>query len=191
MEYRDLSPYEYAPFPLPLRCIGWLGREHGVQGEQEPPMTTAEFTRLKAASQRLGSVMLGVHECEFCPEGSAFEGTGEYRYYLGNGETYSAPMMVLHYIEAHGYRPPLVFREGLAETGDLPWDSRAQRLSEILLDVSQNFDFRYEATIDLANWPDARALDALERATADEELAEIAGEEIHRSRELILGRLKP
>ncbi|MFI6039415.1 hypothetical protein ACIBBD_35900 [Streptomyces sp. NPDC051315] len=191
MEYLDLSPYEYAPFPLPLRCIGWLGREHGVQGDGEPPVTTAELARLRATSQRLGSVMLGVHECEFCPEESAFEGNGEFRYYLGNGESYSAPMMVLHYIEAHGYRPPLVFREGLAETVDLPWDGRAQRLSEILLDVSQDLDLRYEAVIDLANWPDARSLDALERAAADEELADIASEEIHRSRELVLGRLKP
>jgi hypothetical protein len=191
VEYLDLSPYEYARFPLPLRCIGWLGREHGVQGSAEPPVSSDELTRLKAASQRLGSVTLGVHECDFCPEESAFEGNGEFRYYLRNGETYSAPMMVLHYIEAHGYRPPLVFREGLAETGDLPWDGRAQRLSDILLDASEDFDFRCEAVIDLANWPDARTLEAPGRAAADEELADIVGEDIHRSRELVLGRLKP
>ncbi|MFJ8104221.1 hypothetical protein [Streptomyces sp. NPDC096132] len=190
MEYLDLSPYEYARFPLALRCIGWLGREHGVQGSGEPPVTAAELTRLKTASQRLGSVMLGVHECEFCPEESAYQGTGEFRYYLRNGESYSAPMMVLHYVEAHAYRPPLVFREGLTETGDLPWDVRAQRLSDILLDASEGFDFRCQAVIDLANWPDARAVDALDRAAAAEELADIVGEEIHRSRELVISRLK-
>lgn len=80
----------------------------------------------------MGSMTLGVHECEFCPYESAYEGNGEFRYYLRNGETYSAPMMVLHYMEAHGYRPPLVFREGLAETGDLLWDVRAQRLTDVL-----------------------------------------------------------
>ncbi|WP_460068210.1 DUF7919 family protein [Streptomyces sp. YKOK-I1] len=191
MEYLDLSPYEYARFPLPLRCIGWLGREHGVQGGAEHPLSIAELTRLKAASQRLGSVTLGVHECDFCPEESAFEGNGEFRYYLRNGETYSAPMMMLHYIEVHDYRPPLVFREGLAKTRDLPWDGRAQRLSDLLRDESEDFDSRCEAVIDLANWPDARALSALEQAAADEELADIVGEQIRLSRELVLGRLKP
>ncbi|MEU5277134.1 hypothetical protein AB0G87_12040 [Streptomyces asoensis] len=181
MEYRDLSIYDYSTFPLSMRCIGWLGNLYGVQGSNEPAMTVTDVNCLTNTSQRLGSVMLGVHDCEFCPAGSAFAGNGEYRYYMGNGEVYSAPMMLLHYVEKHGYRLPAVFRKELAETRALEWDWRAERLSAIMLDEAQDIDFRCEAAIDLANWSDVRALDALWRASRDEVLVDAAGMEIGRS----------
>ncbi|MGC5329189.1 HEAT repeat domain-containing protein [Micromonospora sp. DT62] len=178
MEYLDLSPYDYLGFPLPMRAVGWLGRRHGVQGASATPMTGAQLERLRAASQRLGSITLGWHDCDFC---GAFKGNGEYRYYLPDGKIYAAPMMILHYVEEHGYRPPRELCDGLQAAERPRWDWRAERLHAVLLDQSGDPDLRCQAAVDLANWNDPRALDALRRAAHDEELADVAGDEIGRS----------
>ena len=85
-------------------------------------MTKADLERLRAASCRVASLTLGRHECEFCPENSTYKRNGEYRYCIRNGEIYSAPVMILRYIEMHGYRLPEVFLEHLKEVGGLVWD---------------------------------------------------------------------
>ncbi|MEV6370954.1 HEAT repeat domain-containing protein [Micromonospora musae] len=141
-------------------------------------MTGAELERLKTSSRRIGSVTLGWHDCDFC---GAFEGNGEYRYYLPDGEVYAAPMMILHYVEEHGYRPPRELRDGLETAGRPRWDWRAERLRGVLLDQSEDPDFRCQAAVDLVNWDDPRALDALRRAAHDEDLADSAGDAIGRS----------
>jgi hypothetical protein len=105
----------------------------------------------------------------------------EYRYYLPDGEIYAAPMMILHYVEEHGYRPPGELRDGLRAAGQPRWDWRAERLHAVLLDQSADPDFRCQAAVDLANWNDLRALDALRCAAHDEDLADVAGDEIGRS----------
>ncbi|MGW6454368.1 HEAT repeat domain-containing protein [Streptomyces sp. NPDC055078] len=181
MEYLDLSPYEYTKFPLLMLCIGWLGREHGTQGANEPPMEPNFLDRFRRASRRAGSIMLGVHDCEFCPQGDEFVGNGEFRYYMSDGSVYSAPVMVLHYIEKHNYHLPAQFRESLTVTDGLSWDWRAKLLAKIVTDDSQDLDFRCEAIVDIANWKDPRALDALMKAARDEELVDVTGEEIGRS----------
>ncbi|MEU5950467.1 HEAT repeat domain-containing protein [Micromonospora sp. NPDC047465] len=178
MEYFDLSPYDYLGSPLPMRAVGWPGRRYGVQGAGAAPMTGAEMERLRVASRRLGSVTLGWHDCDFC---GAFEGNGEYRYYLPDGEIYAAPMMILHYVEEHGYRPPGELRDGLRAAGQPRWDWRAERLHAVLLDQSEDPDFRCQAAVDLANRNDPRALDALRRAAHDEDLVDVAGDEVGRS----------
>ncbi|AGZ39033.1 hypothetical protein [Actinoplanes friuliensis] len=187
MEYLDLSPYEYRSFPLPLRNVGWLGTEWGVQGVDLPPLAAADLQLLRSASRLLGSVTLGTHRCEFCPEDAAVTGNGEYRYYLLNGDVYCAPEMVLHYLGDHGYRPPDVFLQGLRETGELEWDDRAERLRKVLLDPEADLGFRCAAVVDLPNWRDARALDAVQFAAHDEELAVIMGVEIGQSLVACLG----
>ncbi|MFK3978809.1 HEAT repeat domain-containing protein [Micromonospora sp. NPDC050397] len=187
MEFIDLSPYEYRAFPIPMRSVGWLGRKYGLQGSRGPHVKSADLKRLKAASRRLGAITLGTHECEFCSDGPAFEGNGEYRYYMPNGDAYSAPMMILHYVEEHGYRPPDVFLDCLEDVGGLVWDWRAARLRRVLLDASEDLDFRCEAIIDLANWKDPRSLEALISAIEDEDLIDVAGDEIGRSLGSFLG----
>jgi hypothetical protein len=185
VEYLDLSPYDYLGFPLPMRAAGWLGRRYGVQGADAAPMTGTEVERLRAASRRLGNVTLGWHDCDFC---GTFEGNGEHRYYLPDGEIYAAPMMILHYVEEHGYRPPRELREGLQAAAQPQWDWRAERLHAVLLDQSEDPDFRCQAAVDLANWNDPRALDALLRAAHDEDLADVAGDEIGRSLAVFVDR---
>jgi hypothetical protein len=186
VEYLDLSPYEYDEFPLPMRSVGWLGLTHGLQGAGARALTPVDLERLESASWFLGSIMLGTHDCEFCPADSAFEGNGEYHYYAQSGEVYSAPKMILHYVREHGYRPPGVFLESLTEPGRLDWDWRAERLAEVLLDTSKDVEFRCTAILDLANWQDPQALDTLLRAAEDEELVDIAGDDIGRSLGVLL-----
>ncbi|MFG2046239.1 hypothetical protein ACGFIW_02255 [Micromonospora sp. NPDC048935] len=181
MEYLDLSPYEYRTFPLPMRSVGWLGCKYGVQGVGASKVTRYESELLISASWRLSSLTLGTHECEFCREGPVFEGNGEYHYYTQAGDVYSAPMMILHYVEEHGYHPPEAFLKGLADTNTLVWDWRSERLAGLLLDESEDLDMRCEAIVDLANWKDPRALEALVYAARDDELSDVAGDEIGRS----------
>lgn len=150
-------------------------------------MTEADLKRLSVASSRPVSLALGFHECEFCPEKSAFRGNGEYHYYLSNGDVFAAPTMILHYLQEHDYRLPEEFREGLGAIAELSWDGRAERLCEVLADDSQDIDFRCLAITDLPHWRDPRAFQALLHATQDEELVEIVGHEIGRSLAPYLG----
>ncbi|WP_020525915.1 DUF7919 family protein [Catelliglobosispora koreensis] len=108
MESLDLSPYGYYRFPIPMRNVGWLGPEHGLQTEAPQPLREGELALLRQASERVASLMLGTHDCDFCPRALAAKGNGEYRYYAPEGDVYSAPVMILHYAEEHGYRPPAV-----------------------------------------------------------------------------------
>ncbi|MDR7275219.1 DUF7919 family protein [Catenuloplanes atrovinosus] len=185
MEYLDLSPYAYTASPLPMTSVGWLGSEHGVQGGTGSPLTEAELRTLRAASRRVCNVMLGFHPCEFC---EAVEGNGEYRYYLPGGRTFAAPAMIVHYAERHGYRPPREFLDGLPEAVRPAWDGRAESLREVLLDGAAGLEWRAEAAVDLAQWNDRRAFDALRQAVADAELADCAGDEIGRSLAAFAGR---
>jgi hypothetical protein len=181
VEYLDMSPYEYGSFPLPMRVVGWLGRRYGVPGGGAAPLVGAELARLRAACRRLGSRALGWHDCEFC---SAFAGNGEYRFYLPDGEIYAAPMMILHYVEEHGYRPPRDLLDGLRTGARLRWDWRAERLRAVLLDEAADPDWRVEAAIDLPNWSNRWAFEALHHAAHDDELADVAG---RRDRPLVGG----
>ncbi|WP_212996677.1 hypothetical protein [Winogradskya consettensis] len=178
MEYLDLSPYEYMPHPLPLVNIGWLGWENGLQNTGSALLTDEDIERVRAASPRVGSMHLGFHDCEFCTGYAPFDGNGEYRYYAAGGVVYAAPGMILHYMEAHGYRPPQVFLDDLARGGVLTWDGRADRLVGVVRDVTAEWELRVEAVVDLANWKDSRALDAIMVAAREEEFADCAGAEI-------------
>jgi hypothetical protein len=161
-----------------MRSIGWLGPEYGMQGGVSICFAQSDRERLGTASGRIASPMLGMHECEFCPRGSGTSGNGEYHYYMSNGDIYCAPVMILHYIDVHGYRPPEVFLESLRATDSLSWDWRAERLAGLLLDGTGDFDFRCEAAIDMANWKDIRSFDALKSACRDDFLADLVGEDL-------------
>jgi hypothetical protein len=65
-----------------VRAVGWLSAEH-------------EFTRGQVAQPALDALRVLVSE-GYCPVALA-------------GLLYAAPAMVVHYIEAHGYQPPLAF----------------------------------------------------------------------------------
>jgi hypothetical protein len=74
--------------------------------------------------------MRGFHVCELCPrsaddmwpwpplsvqeeEGEFFVGSAEIRVPAGDGTTFAAPDMIIHYVTEHGYRPPDSFLDAL------------------------------------------------------------------------------
>lgn len=176
MEYRDLSPYAFLPHPMQMKNVGWLGPHHGVQSVGKP--TISDLALLRAASQRRVGLTLGWHECEFCPEETAAQGNGEYRYYTVGGEVYVAPVMILHYAVEHDYLPPRSFLDDLAVAGELRWDRRADLLAEVALDGNTDLELRGQAVTDLAFWEDSRGLEVGLRLAQDEEFADCAGDRI-------------
>ncbi|KUL28546.1 DUF7919 family protein [Actinoplanes awajinensis] len=154
MEDLDLTPYTYLSAPLPMLTVGWLGPEYGVQGGTDAPLTAGELDQLRTRSRRIVSLCLGWHTCEFC---LAADGNGEYHYYLPDGRIYAAPMMIVHYAEQHGYRPP----PDLLEAPPPQWDRRAEQLCALLLDEAADVGWRAAAVEELGNWLDRRAFDAL------------------------------
>ncbi|MGX1810320.1 DUF7919 family protein [Nocardia sp. NPDC055321] len=178
MEYKDLDSYEYYSFPIPMLSIGWLGSRHGIPGATEPPLSDSESAALHAASQYVSNLMLGYHECEFCPEGAVFEGNGEYHYYAENDVVYAAPVMILHYVTEHGYRPHRQFLDCLLRNEPPAWDRRAERFVAIVQDTTEDLVLRGQSVAELWRWPDQRAWAALRFAIADEELAGVAFVEI-------------
>ncbi|GHJ48931.1 hypothetical protein Cs7R123_62730 [Catellatospora sp. TT07R-123] len=178
MEFLDLSRYEYSDFPLEMRAVGWLGREHGLQSGDPHADSRLILKELKASSVREASLTLGFHDCAFCPPGARVRGNGEFRYHTLSGNSYAAPVMILHYVEAHGYVPSQVFIEELRAGRELPWDHRAQRLMEVLFDENAELGMRCQAIVDLPRWRDPRALNALKWAMRHEDLADVASDQI-------------
>jgi hypothetical protein len=128
-----------APFTFPYRpgpvtraiAIGWLDRA------QEPTIGAVpdEFVaELRERCAQGFNVTRGRHPCPFCstPEDPELVNaqsalTGEYiagnaEIYVGDAKArwYAAPNLIIHYVEAHGYRPPDEFIAAvLARAGDL------------------------------------------------------------------------
>jgi hypothetical protein len=106
---QDLAPYAYfpEPEPEPYLAVGWLSAEEPyTQGE-----TSAEF-RAALANLPTSKRTRGWHNCPFCPREGIYNrdanGTCEIRVRHG-GVSYAAPVLIRHYVEAHGYRPPEAF----------------------------------------------------------------------------------
>jgi len=124
-------------------AIGWLDAAH--------PFThgavTPQFVRKLRAHCRLKVVnkTRGKHGCTLCPHEDWIDQTGGAwvtmpygPFAVGNGEIhvtgrsgtrYSAPDMVIHYVQKHRYRPPDDFIEGVlgAPTPWLPRGLRSKR----------------------------------------------------------------
>ena len=105
-----------------LLNVGWLdASERFPQGD-----VSAEFTEALAELCRHGVFRTrGLHRCNLCPRregpdlppptrvpsnGDDFiVGSAEIRVSSQHGITYAAPDMIIHYVQAHDYRPPDAF----------------------------------------------------------------------------------
>jgi hypothetical protein len=123
MYFADLSSYEYGredPRPDVVN-IGWLSVDFPVT---KGKTSDAFLVRLRQLVQAPVNLYRGAHLCEFCPpppvkvtEGGlrliepppGTSGNGEIRVSDRSGITYVAPVLILHYVETHGYLPPLEF----------------------------------------------------------------------------------
>lgn len=106
--YEDLAECDYfGGHPAPsLRAVGWLERDRGfVQG----PVDRQVYERLQELLKRPWEPMVagGRHECDLC----LYEGTrGKSNLFIpGSGFLYVCPELIIHYMNAHGYKPPAEF----------------------------------------------------------------------------------
>jgi hypothetical protein len=128
--YLDLSPYEYFGDSPPMLNVGWLERGRDFDTGPVPP----EFTvRLREMSQRPTNLCRGVHDCDLCDplddappvDFKRFQewlkepraGNGEIHVRSADGKVYSAPALIVHYVEAHHYRPPKEFVDAVMSGG--------------------------------------------------------------------------
>jgi hypothetical protein len=116
MYFPDLTPYAYgrAEPQTNVLNVGWLSADHAFPtGDADDRLVDA----LRQLTKSPLNLFRGVHLCEFCPDqrtpgGRQLMGTagnGEIRVAGAGGVIYVAPVLVLHYVVAHGYRPPQAF----------------------------------------------------------------------------------
>jgi hypothetical protein len=122
MYFEDLTPYEYLSENAALVNVGWLDGSHPfVTGT----LANSERDALVELARESQNLTRGYHYCELCDadspirvhrsDGSGMEvrlGNGEI-HVPGDGVVYSAPTMVIHYIDQHSYLPPEQFRRAL------------------------------------------------------------------------------
>jgi hypothetical protein len=91
------------------RSIGWLGAETPRTGDVPPDVLEAleHYTRFN----RVADFFLGQHTCEICHTATS----NEELWIVWKGVRYVVPVMVLHYIREHHYRPPDEFLRDLRE----------------------------------------------------------------------------
>lgn len=116
MYYADLSQYpNFNKIPRidgPY-AVGWLERNSPFSAGD----VSSEFVdRLKVLCGRLDEYDMGVHACEWCDPSNAFESTGVICIQGPDLRWYAAPVMVAHYVEAHGYLPPQPFVDAVMDT---------------------------------------------------------------------------
>ena len=123
--FPDLSTYGYGRRHRGMLHIGWLDDLHyfprGEVGEEV-------VAKLKWLAKRPVNSLFGFHVCQICcPPSLKNNPSKEYLKALdnprcrGNGEiritlndvTYAAPVLLVHYIEDHGYLPPEEFLQAV------------------------------------------------------------------------------
>ncbi|MEE9611218.1 MAG: hypothetical protein V3W19_08200 [Desulfatiglandales bacterium] len=107
--YDDLSECDYfgRNSSAYLRAVGWL--EHGKEyptGKISKTVYDRLAELLKDPFQPL--VAMGVYECDLCQFPEHTMGSANL-FVPGNGLLYVCPELILHYINAHWYKPPKEF----------------------------------------------------------------------------------
>jgi len=88
-----------------IRAIGWLAVGQDFPKGEVPPQFLEKLSEhLKDPWQTIK--FWGSHQCELCPPNSKAPCDSNNLWTPGDGVVYVAPAMILHYIEAHQYKPP-------------------------------------------------------------------------------------
>lgn len=135
--FPDLSPYAYGRSAHPgVVHVGWLDNIHPfLHGTVEARL----IERMKLLAAKPVELYRGVHTCELCVEPPGLvkatltnrvvidpncswaqwvhqrSSNGEIRVSRG-GVTFAAPVLIVHYIEEHGYLPPADFLKAVEES---------------------------------------------------------------------------
>jgi hypothetical protein len=132
MYFRDLDLCRYSSAPtntchwnVPLQAIGWLEHPHLFPQGRFPDLLKQRLRATMNAAWLGGWWIgfMGQHDCSLC------QGIGRHRDSLhlsainiflpGDGCIYVFPACILHYIEEHGYHPPLPFCRSVARCHEL------------------------------------------------------------------------
>ncbi|MGJ5197696.1 hypothetical protein [Bradyrhizobium sp. HKCCYLRH1030] len=104
---KDLEPCSYFPVDCDaLTAVGWLGTETEFE---TGPVSRPFMQRLKELCSNPWQPMVsaGFHACDLCQFDAPTGSENVFVPYRGN--IYVAPVLIVHYIAAHWYRPPDVF----------------------------------------------------------------------------------
>jgi hypothetical protein len=115
--------------------VGWLD---GIHPFPTGKVERSLIEKMKLLASKPVELYRGVHICELCggapdrivevsPKGTTFNpewwewavqrsSNGEIRV-AGDRIMFAAPVLIVHYIEEHGYLPPAEFLEAIARTG--------------------------------------------------------------------------
>jgi hypothetical protein len=128
--FRDLSPYSYGHHPHPgVVHVGWLDATHPYPKGR---VDTRLLEKMRLLASKPVELYRGFHICELCLEPPGLvkavlpnrvvidpdcswakwcaqrRSNGEIRVESG-GVVFAAPVLIVHYIEAHEYAPPPQF----------------------------------------------------------------------------------
>lgn len=121
MYFEDLSIYRYhvAKPMINVFNVGWLNScykyEVGSLDQNVFDKIIDVFLSDGPFNAEVGLIRGGAHECEICGEKpyainrngrEKVLGASEIWVPNGNNEYYASPSMIIHYISAHGYKPP-------------------------------------------------------------------------------------
>ena len=108
-----------------MKNVGWLGAGADFPTGSTPARARDELLRISSEAPAK-NLMRGVHDCEFCniespirletpynERGWTSIGMGEFHVQGQDGMTFSAPTLILHYIDEHHYLPPEEFIDAL------------------------------------------------------------------------------
>lgn len=135
--FPDLSPYAYGyGSHSGVLHVGWLDNKHPfTKGDVDVRL----IEKMKCLASRPVELYRGKHHCELCiepldlvktylPNGIVIDPTCSWAQWwdahTSNGEirvsrkgfTFAAPVLIVHYIEAHHYLPPEQFLNAIDET---------------------------------------------------------------------------
>ena len=114
--FPDLSPYAYGHRAHPgVVHVGWLD---GIHEFSKGDVPAALIGKMEDLAKMPVELYRGFHVCEICRSAKATS-NGEIRVKHGD-VTYAAPIGIIHYIEAHGYRPPVAFLDAIEEAANHP-----------------------------------------------------------------------
>jgi hypothetical protein len=126
MYFPDLTPCTYFPIEDPdkLLAVGWLDSSHDIPNGSIGVPFVERLVQLLYDPWQPG-LFMGLAECEFCrfsggPQSFCLSGQNNSvqigvnnLFVPGDGCLFVAPSLVVHYIDAHQYCPPLVFQQAV------------------------------------------------------------------------------
>jgi len=104
----ELSNYSYSTRQAEEQfSVGWLSEDHEFTTGHVNPMVVSRLKELPIVNK-----YRGFHICPYCEDKPAM-GNGEIHVIDADGRKFVAPTMIIHYIEAHNYKPPNIFLQAV------------------------------------------------------------------------------